>query len=185
MDSQAFGDPNDSRAPCLSQLRPLPSATQFPFWSGFVSSQPLQLSSPPHRHPHPLQHILAGPVANLVLSIQSPSPIPMWPKLRGLGGAGHACAPLPPPASPGRDTRRSCPPLGTAAFWNRVFSAGFAVSRSLAGSLSPAPFPLQPPQKYIVFSPNPVQLQHNKTHNKNLIHFSPAPPISRHLLAQD
>lgn len=26
--------------------------------------------------------------------------------------------------------------------------------------------------KYIVFSDNPVQLHHNKTHNKNVIHFS-------------
>lgn len=33
---------------------------------------------------------------------------------------------------------------------------------------------LAPPWKYIVFLANPVQLQHNKTHNKNLIHFSRA-----------
>lgn len=30
------------------------------------------------------------------------------------------------------------------------------------------------PWKYIVFSANPVQLHHNKTHNKNVIHFSRA-----------
>lgn len=30
------------------------------------------------------------------------------------------------------------------------------------------------PWKYIVFSTNPVQLHHNKTHNKNVIHFSRA-----------
>ena len=37
------------------------------------------------------------------------------------------------------------------------------------------------PWKYIVFSANPVQLHYNKTHNKNVIHFSRALPLSPRL----
>lgn len=123
------------------------------------------MSVPPTR---PFQDILAGPAAKLDPPIQFPSPTPCGPNRRGRGGGALG------PTQPG--WRRSPPPLGTAASRSRGLSAAFAVSRSLSASLSPAPFSLQPPQKYIVFSPNPVQLQHNKTHNKNLIHFSPSPP---------
>lgn len=155
----------------FSLPRSCPSVTQFPFWSGLVSSWP----SNSQAHPPTSPAYPRGTLANLVL-IQSPSPTPRGRNCQGVGGGGawaHPAGSAPLFPSPGsrcvREPRLLC---GLRCL-------------SLAVSLSPAPFPLQAPQKNIVFSPNPVQLQHNKTHNKNLIHFSPAPPISRHLLARD
>ena len=145
--------------------------THFPFWGGLVSSQS---SSSQPRLFH--QHLVAGSVSNPILQCSPPHPRPHpgpnCPRKRSAAGWRGRCPP--------RNRVGASPPPSLGAC-----RASLRDSLSLAVSLFPAPSLFQPHQKYIVFSPNPVQLQHNKTHNKNLIHFSPAPPISRHLLARD
>lgn len=168
-----FRDPNDSRAPCLFVAAPLPLGDSVSLLERVCE---LPALTSPVRPPNP-------PPAYPGRTCSQPSPTNTVPlthphvahTARGAGGGSawaHPAGSAPLLPSPGNrcvpEPRRLC---GLRCL-------------PLAGSLSPAPFPLQPPQKYIVFSPNPVQLQHNKTHNKNLIHFSPA-PISRHLLARD
>lgn len=111
---------------------------------------------PPALKHHPLQQMLRGPFADPLTS-KAPRPTPHPGPRRRDVGEGRGAGPL------------LCAPPGSVAPRRPHFPAG------LAASLPPPP-PSQPPRKYIVFSPNPVQLQHNKTHNKNLIHFSPAPP---------
>lgn len=147
-------DPSEARAPGHFRAAPLPRQGLI-----FLPGP----ACPPALQHHPLQQMLGGPFANpLAFKARPPRPLPILALTAG--GVGEGCW------ATGAGRRRS-----SALPWDAL-RPGAPTSLRASLSFSPAPSPLQPPQKYIVFSPNPVQLQHNKTHNKNLIHFSPAPP---------
>lgn len=104
-----------------------------------------------------------------------PRPCPaIWPDLATLSPCGSSLlsSPVPPiPISAScshQQLRASSQPVHA---W-RV-SPRRLVVRGEAGVIIIFVF-FALPWKYIVFSANPVQLHHNKTHNKNVIHFSRA-----------